>query len=304
MEFDIKKSIGLGSRPLGMGFGVIALWIQSMVPCAGETLTVLEVAKSLEDPVVLELKSGRTIQGDLRRVEDERLVISGRLESGGVEYSFTKEEIRKLEFPGDELISVIENLIEDDRCDNAIHLIDQIYRQRGRYFGFMKEGQLADFQKLAELAYRAGDYYLAVGVARNVQPYVDDLRVRRQLDDLVLLGHYHLPLKADTRQLAEAWVAEWERYAESALGWYVLGQMALDDGRVGEALDYALCPIVFSSQFRMDYLEYCYALAIVAALRLEDARQAEVLLDEMKARGLLWPDDPTLSSYRWYYDAG
>lgn len=258
----------------------------------------------LKDQATVVLKAGRSIQGDLRGVQDGRVTIAGRTTAGEVEYSFARDEIRRIDFPGNDIINAANSLIEEERHAEALPLLEALYRQRIRYFDFMDEAQVVYFQNLAEGAYLTGDYYQAVGVARNVHPHSTDPRTRRQLKDLELLAHYHLPLIERTQTLADDWIALWQPYDESALGWYVLGQIDYDQGRIDAALDRALRPIVFSSQFHMDYLDHCYALAITAAVALEDWQQATILLNEMKSRGLAWPPAPKLESYRYFYTEG
>ncbi len=258
----------------------------------------------LNEPSSLYQKNGRGMTGQAVGVVDDRLVFKGNAAGGSVEYSFSKDEVERLDFPGNELIIQANSLLDQGRYKEAVAIMEALYQQRARFFAFMPESDVIWFQKLADGAYAAGDYFLAVGVARNVRPYVTDARIRRELYDRELLAHYHLPLLDKTQALADEWVENWEPYGESALGWYVLGQLAYDRDEPDEALWLCLRPIVFSSQFHTDFLGHAYALAIGAAVEVEDFSQAEQLLQEMKERNLAWPEEPKLEAFKTYYVEG
>lgn len=258
----------------------------------------------LSEPDSLYLVNGRGITGDARNVVEGRLVFAGTSATGSVEYSFAQEEVARLDFSGHALVARANELYAGERYAEAVVIMEALYKQRARFFAFLQQDQVAWFQRLADGAYMAGDYYLAVGVARNVRPFIRDARIQRELHDRELLAHYHLPLLGKTQELAESWVRNWEPYGESALGWYILGQLAFDREDADAALWFCLRPIVFSSQYQTDYLPNCYALAIVAAVAMEDFNQAEMLLTEMKDRGLSWPVEPKFAPYRAYFDEG
>lgn len=259
---------------------------------------------ALEEPVNLILKNGRSLRGNANRIEDGNLIFEGASGAGQVEYTFTTNEILRIDFPGNELAVEANKLLTTGSLEAAMPILNALYRQRVRFFEFMPPNEVAYFQKLADTAYATGDYYLAVGVARNVRPHIEDPTIKRQLDDKELLAHYHLPLLEKTQSLADSWVTNWQPYDASALGWYVLGQLAFDRGEFDNALWLSLKPVVFSSQFTMEYLDHCYALAIVAAVEIEDYAEAQRLLDEMVSRKLEWPTAPKLQTYIEYFNIG
>ncbi|WOO42350.1 hypothetical protein [Rubellicoccus peritrichatus] len=282
---------------------LVSLLVLVFVPSTNAQSQPVEDFDILSEPVNLVLKNGRSLRGQAMDIENNSLVFEGASGAGEVEYTFSHEEISRLDFPGNELAVKANSYLNNGDPDSALPILDALYRQRVRFFRFMPPNEVAFFQKLSDTAYRTGDYYLAVGVARNVRPYVENPIIKRQLDDRELLAHYHLPLLEKTQSLADSWIAEWEPYSASALGWYVLGQLAFDREEFDNALWLSLKPVVFSSQFPMEYLDHCYALAIVAAVKIEDYTEAQRLLDEMQRRRMSWPTAPKLEPYLDYFDS-
>lgn len=258
----------------------------------------------LRGPANLILKNGQAISGKPVSAHHGELMMQSTSGEGQIEYTFSIDEIERLDFPGNTLVVKANSLIDAGELDAAMPILNALYRQRAAYFAYMSPHAVAYFQKFADTAYATGDYFMAVGVARNVRPFVEDATIRRELADRELLAHYHLPLIEKTQMLAEAWTSEWEPYGASALGWYVMGQLAYDREEVENALWLCLKPIVFSSQFPMDYLNHCYALAVIAAVELEDFPEAQRLLAEMKERGFAWPQGEKLSPFEFYFTEG
>ena len=116
-----------------------------------------------------------------------------------------------------------------------------------------------------------------------------DVRMLQELEDVILMAYYRLSMP-EAADLAAQWIAERSHYGYSALGYYVQATLKLQSGETDQALLAALEPIVFSSQFPMKYLNFCYAIAIKAALDLKQPIHARCLWQEMQERGLSWPE--------------
>ncbi|MGE9292751.1 MAG: hypothetical protein ACQKBW_03990 [Puniceicoccales bacterium] len=247
------------------------------------------------------LHSGQSYEGQVQGVRDDHLIFIRPSAGGQAEYTFTPDEVERIDFRNAAEKTDAAKLLAAGRAGEALPLLQAIYEQQAPYLAFIPEPDRAYFLKLVVAAREAEEPYLSVGVAKTLLPYIQDETVRDQLESLILLGYYQLPLRDDTRQLALEWIMNHPRYGTSALGSYVLARLELDDGQHEAALLTALEPITFSSQYPMSYLPHCYAVAILAADALDDETEARALAVEMAARHLPWPTDDGLDNHKPLY---
>ncbi|MGE9296231.1 MAG: hypothetical protein ACQKBV_08110 [Puniceicoccales bacterium] len=259
--------------------------------------TVEEARASLGGEQALIIQGRSPVTGHAVKIDGEEIVFRSARGGGSLEYRFPLEKVERLQFPGGELVTEINALFDASETQTALVLMQMLYEQRAPFLPVVTPTELEYFARYAEMQHRHGDPYKAVGTGRAITPHIDDSTLRRKVSDLVLLGHYQLPLKSETRKLAEEWIANQERYGPSALGYYVIAQMEFDEERYDAALWQSLEPVVFSSQFPMDYLDYCYALAIAASVELKLADEEAKLRAEMDLRGFAWPDIAQLAAY-------
>ena len=276
-----------------------AYWQSPWVAQPAGGISALE--NTLDEQQVLVLKNGQFIEGKARSIRDGQLIFIRPSEGGQAEYAFSPDEVERLDFPGSAYKLQAIEFLNGGQPDLALPVLRALYQQRAPYLDFIPEDERAFFIKLVETARSVGDPYEAVGVAKNLLAHCKTPANRRRLNDLILLGYYKLPLVEDTRELAQAWISEHSRYGDSALGWYILARLDYDAGKPEIALQTALEPVTFSSQYPMAYLSHCYAVAILAALKLDDIAEALALAGEMQARHLNWPDDEGLEAYAESY---
>jgi len=257
-----------------------------------------QVERSLSENQGLVLRSRQPISGKAVSIVDGQLLFRARRGGGSLEYRYPLQDIERLQFPGNDVAYAAREYIEADEPKKALPLMEAMFLQRGPYLQLITPGEMAFFAEYAELEYHHGDPFKGLGAGKALLDYAQDPRLKRQLEDLVLLGNYQLPIEQNTRDLAEEWVAENEPYGPSALGYYVLGRLDFDNEDYDEALMQALEPVVYSSQFPMAYLDYCYALAIAACVELELVDEERKLRAEMAERHIAWPDIDDLALYR------
>lgn len=265
---------------------------------AAQAMDLDEAERALDDSQTLILKNRQPIRGKAVAIIDGELLFAARRGGGSLEYSYPLDQIERLQFPGNEVAYAVTELLQDENIEQALPLMDAMFKQRGPYLDLVTPGELEFFVRYAHLEYHHGDPYKGLGSGQALLDYVQDPGLKRQLDDLILLGNYQLPIKQSTRVLATQWVKENEPYSPSALGYYVLGRLEFDNEEYEAALWKSLEPVAFSSQFPMAYLDYCYALAIASCVELELADEEKKLRAEMAQRGLDWPDIDDLSTYR------
>ncbi|WP_309385017.1 hypothetical protein [Cerasicoccus frondis] len=261
-------------------------------------MTMEQVQASLSEPQGLVLRGSRPLSGKAMGIIENQLIFRASRGGGSLDYRYDLDQIERLQFPGNDVAYAAQQAIREGKNEEALRLMKAMFEQRGSYLKYLTPGERAFFYQYAELEFEKGDPYLGLGAGLALQETVQDSLLLRKVDDLVLLGHYKLPLKKNTRELAEKWIAESELYGASALGFYVLGQLDFDAQQFDAALWQALEPVTLSSQFPMDYLNYCYALAIASCMELELFEEEQKLRAEMTERGLNWPDIDVLADYQ------
>lgn len=269
------------------------LFFLSCVHCLlGSSLEALQA--ELKKPATIFTAQGRTFTGHIKSIGTTELTLKETTGTGSIESTYQFENIRRIDLPGNHFATLANEAIENDDHETAIAIMDMLYRQRIRLLRWQPASVALFLSNLADLQLQHGDAYQAIGVATNVLPYISDQRVREDLEDVILLGHYRLPINIKAKELSEKWMANRKAYGRSALGWYVQAQLFYDEAHYQKALKRALEPIVFSSQFPMSYLEHCYVIAIAAAEKLDNLEHAKMLHQEMQERGLEWPPTSTL----------
>ncbi|MGF1451958.1 MAG: hypothetical protein ACFB21_07795 [Opitutales bacterium] len=248
-------------------------------------------ARRLEGkPHYLFLETGNRLTGEVLSYTEERLTFR----QGNAEFSFPRERIASLSLPGGKLLREARELARKGRPEEGVPLATAVWRHRVPYLDLLPPEDLFALIQVIELNLYHGDPYLAFGAARKLRTLVDDPSVTQRLEALELLGAYHLPIKTQAWALAEAGVAESPRYGPSALPFFVLAMLQLEDETPEAALETALRPVIFSSQLPMAYLGECYAVAITAAVELEEPETARALAEEMQARSFAWPGQAIL----------
>lgn len=276
---------------------LIAICLFALAAATAPAMTLEQAQASLNEPQGLVLKGRRPLSGKAMGVIENQLVFRSARAGGSLDYRYNLDEIERLQFPGNDVAYAAQQALRAGNSGEALMLMKAMFEQRGGYLRFLTPGELEFFYQYAELEFQEGDAYAGLGAGLALQEIVQDPRLLRKVDDLVLLGHYKLPLKKNTRELAEKWITEAEPYGPSALGFYVVGQLEFDAEEYQAALWQALEPVTLSSQFPMDYLNYCYALAIASCRELELPAEEAKLRAEMAERSLAWPDIEVLAAY-------
>lgn len=265
----------------------------------GDDLSPGEFRDELEAPVIVETGIGRAFEGRPVDVSATRIVLLATVDEGSVEYTFSRDEIVRVRVPGGNLMPHALDLIAEGRIGEGLALLDKLYERRSPFFPYLPESEPVYFAKAVPIYRAHGRVSAGLALAKALLPWVsDNAEAADLLRDEILLGTYLSGDFERARVLADSWIAEQPRAAESALGWHLLGELQRREGDLEGAFFSFLRPIVFSGSGRMPYLENCYVGAIEIAVILRRPASARRLYSEMIARGLAWPRDrpqPTLS---------
>ncbi len=265
---------------------MIALLGGAHVPAAAVGAAPNALVDTLAEPITVWLTDGRVFTGTPRSVTDRSIILA--VEAGRVEYTLGAGEILRVELPGARHIDLARDLMGEGRRAEALVILETLYYHRLPYLPYLREKEVLAFAALVDGRLQQGRSVEAVAVAKHLLPHLPE-QSRDPLEAALLLGYFRLGWDEAARTQAEAWIRSAGPYRRSALGWWIIAATALQNQDYETALDHALHPIVFSSQLPVDDLELCYAIAVHAALALNDSNHARLLFGEMRDRRLKWP---------------
>lgn len=276
--------------------GLLALTSLACLSLNGQTLA--EVKADLSGPAQILLQNGNRQMGMITSWNGDLLRLKVKLGAGSAEMTFRADEIKDIGFSGENRLQTLQTWTEDPaRATDALALFRAFYQQRGAFLQYMDASELNLFVNYALFALKQGKPLRAVAMIEVLRPYIQDDARLKSLDDAALLGLFLGGMNEQAESQAIKWIEAAEPAGESALGWRILAEMRLREERYEDALWRALYPIAFANQMPMEHLEFCYALAIRAAIGSDQEALAERLTDEMLNRGLAWPsENPLLGS--------
>lgn len=276
----------------------LACLIISACAVHAESPHLAAMETELSKPVTVINKFGSSVTGRLDRVSETQFRLTALADAGEVIYTYGPGDDAQIHLPGNEYKLLALDLLDDGHEAEAIPVLRALFAQRSPYLDFLPEKEAVFFARLADAYLGQGRPIDAVDTARRLSPHIKTKSVKRKLQDIVLLAHYHLKLSEETRQLAGAWINETSSYYDSALGWWVLAQLEFEAENFEAALWNALRPIVFAGPMPMAYRQHCYAVCIASYRALEDEESAQTLTNEMNTLGLDWPDIKSLHDWR------
>jgi len=249
-----------------------------------------QVAFSVEG--IITNSEGRTFEGELKVESPITLSLEVKAGEGSVSYIFKKEALAGIEFLDAEVVESGMEAYDQNHYETAIEYLEGVHRSRSPFF------KLFPYSALAVPSLALGNAYLqtenfanATGVA-GVLLGTDfkDPSIRKKADELLLKSFFGLQRWDETEVLAKRWCESHEPFNESALGWWILGEVYLAREELEKARWISLQPITFSNQFPKDFLQECYHVAIASCVD-ELSSHAIRLYKEYQNRGYEWPDE-------------
>jgi len=247
-------------------------------------------------PAHVTVRDGHSFSGLLDGLAGDRLRLRLATDGGEVIYTIPTRDIASFEMPGDDLYELARETLERGDPATARPLLEALVRQRARYLPLLDAAQRRCFLHLIEACEADGDPVATIGYARLLEPHATTAAEHRLIRDSLLRAYATLGQQAEVEKRARRWCATIAYPPDSALGWVLLARQHLRTGDPERARWLALQPITFCpAHTRVPYLDEAYALAIAACDRLGDTLSARILFDEMRDRGLPWPEaDPDL----------
>lgn len=243
---------------------------------------------------------GRSFKGELRGyVSGQVVLVSREGDAGEVTRRFNAADVRSIVFPGYELTATAADHVANERWQEAREALETLARQRGPYLEVLSPSDLGLFFALVDVRLRTRAEIDGIALARRLEALEAAADRRGELADAILMGHWQLRLVDEARTLAREWCGRSQPGGPSALGWRILGEIALRDARNDDALWATMQPVAYASFENPPHLDACYAIATIAADRLDDTALATRLRAAMDERGLAWPAgfaEPDLSA--------
>jgi hypothetical protein len=190
-----------------------------------------------------------------------------------------------------------------DLCEmQAPDVLNHLRRNLGEWVSLvplLREDQLKPLILLMHYEAFEGDKKEALRLAKILQGRIRSPSLLTEIQQCILqLLRDISPVEAVA--YAESWVATKPWYQRRLFGYWVLADLALQNGQSERALWLASEAIVGSGYMSDMWLDHCYVTAVAAALQLAEQGLAERILSEMRDRQIVWPD----SLPDTYHDVG
>ncbi|MEO0796980.1 MAG: hypothetical protein AAFX93_17620 [Verrucomicrobiota bacterium] len=242
------------------------------------------------------LKNRSPLTGRVNGINNGQLVFVVEQGGGTLEYQVDLDDIERLQFPGDELLSEIAWGPGAKSRDDLQSLLSALYAQRSPYLRLLSDRELAAFVEYARLLDEDGDPLMALQIAKSILPQVSDSALQDRVYELLLRWSYERERFDDCYAFAVGWAEARQGQNVPSDAYYFLAQLSFERRRFDTALWNALEPIVLSKSH--ERLDACYAYAIASCVELTEYEHESVLRQEMVDRGLDWPDIPELANYQ------
>ena len=237
-------------------------------------------------------QDGRSFEGDMRVDRNGTLQLDVAAGQGSVSYSFSKDSLAGIEFLDAEIVEDGLDAFEQNQFEATINNLESIHRNRSPFFKLLPVNALAEPSLVLGKAYLEMNRFAdATGVAGVLLGNdFSDPEITTQANEMRLLAFFGLERWDETEVLAKRWCADHEPFDESALGWWILGEVHLAREDYEKARWISLQPITFSSQYPKEYLQNCFHVAIASWLD-ESPDEALKLYQDYQGRGYTWPED-------------
>lgn len=278
----IRSTFGIGIRIARL----VVFTLLLTLPAFAQTNAFLPAASE----ATVTNAQGRSFRGELRGYLNSHVVLVSREgATGEITRRFNRADVQSIQFAGYELVATAADHVANARWQDAREALETLARQRGPYLEMLNPPDLGLFFALVDVRMRTGAEIDGIALARRLESLDTAADRRSELADLILTGHWQLGLVDEARTLAREWCAKAAPGGASALGWRILGEIALKEARNEDALWIALQPVAYASFENPSHLDSCYAIAVIAATRMGDVPLATRLHASLAERGLPWP---------------
>ena len=251
------------------------------------------IMAELSKPVFIKLTNGAQIVGHSVKVQDRQLLVGTSSEGGEARFTFETSELKQIQLPGKAIQAQALQALESQKSKLARGIFERLYYQRVNLLSLLPETESQFFIAYAQAVFSDDDAATALGICQKIDTQIENPASQQQLQRLMLQCYQQLQLHQKSIQLATELTENNRWQPNSGLAYWILANAHYKQGTYDLALRTALEGIVLDTRPYGTYLNSCYALAALSALKLKQLEYAQNLYREMQDSHLEWPQKPS-----------
>lgn len=250
------------------------------------------IMAELSKPILIRLKNGAHIIGHSVKLEDQKLLVGTSSEGGEARFTFDIHQLKHIQVPGKSVQKQALQALQSQDTLLARGILERLYYQRVNLLPLLSEAESQLFIAYAELVFAANDAAAALGICQKIQAQLNKKLWQRQLQLVILQCYDQLQLDQKSISLSQEFITanRWQQH--DGLAYYVLAKTYYTQEAYQSSLATALEGIVLDTRPFGSYLNACYALAALSALKLKQLEYAHCLYSDMQKSSLEWPPSP------------
>lgn len=251
------------------------------------------IMAELSKPVFIKLTNGAQIVGHSVKLQDRQLLVGTSSEGGEARFTFETSQLKQIQLPGKAIQAQALQALESQKPKLARGIFERLYYQRVNLLPLLPETESQFFIAYAQTVFSADEAAAALGICQKIDAQIINSASKRQLQRLRLQCYQRLQLHQKSILLATELIESNRWQPTSGLAYWILADAHYKQGTYDLALHTALEGIVLDTRPYGTYLNSCYALAALSALKLKQLEYAQNLYREMQDSHLEWPQKPS-----------
>lgn len=251
------------------------------------------IMAELSKPVLIKLKNGAQIVGHSVKLQDRQLLVGTSTEGGEARFTFDTSQLKQIQLPGKAIQAQALLALSSQQTELARGIFERLYYQRVNLLPLLPASESQFFIAYAHTVFAADEASAALGICQKIHPQIESSASQRQLQRLRLQCYQRLELHQKSIPLATELIESNRWQPNSGLAYWILANAHYKQGTYDLALRTALEGIVLDTRPYGAYLNSCYALAALSALKLKQLEYAQNLYREMQDSHLKWPQKPS-----------
>lgn len=247
------------------------------------------IMAELAKPVLIKLTNGAQIVGHSVKLQDRKLLVGTSSEGGEARFTFDTSQLQQIQLPGKAIQAQAVQALESQQPKLARGFFERLYYQRVNLLPILPAAESQFFIGYAQIVFSDDEAAAALGICQKIHAQIVNSGSQRQLQILRLQCYERLQLHQKSIPLATELIESNRWQPNSGLAHWILANAHYNQGNYDSALHTALEGIVLDTRPYGAYLNGCYAVAALSALKLKQLEYAQNLYQEMQNRHLTWP---------------
>lgn len=240
----------------------------------------------------IELASGKIHRGTLVGHEGGFLKMAVLQEAGGdVELRFRQDQVARIDFEDQALVEAARDAYLRSDWPAARQYLSVVASSRQAYLSLLPDKDQELWIDYLDTLLRDGSPEHAYQLNKAALPRLSNPSSRQRALHLAIQSARAMGDATLAQHHAREWIEAGHPSQRYATAWVILAEAALAEGDPDQALAISLQPIVFASFKSPQALEEAYAIALRAAIALDQIHYAHVLYREAHERKVSLPAD-------------